>query len=195
MNVHSKLKLWTSTIFLSLVLAASPALAKKIIITISKVSQKMTVVIDGEKEYVWPVSTGAPGYDTPSGTYRPFRMEKEHYSKEWDNAPMPNAMFFTGRGHAIHGSSHVKSLGRRASHGCIRLAPANAAKLFSLVSSAGTSNTTIAVTGGFFDFSGRPERQIAKGPKKPFVPFWLAKKEVKVVKKKKKKKAVIVGGL
>ena len=101
-------------------------------------------------------------------------------------------MYFTGRGHAIHGSNHVKSLGRRASHGCVRLAPANAAKLFSLVSQAGTKNVTIAVNGGFFDFNGRPERQIAKTLKKPFVPFWAAKKPVL---KKKKKKLVVIGGL
>ena len=70
-------------------------------------------------------------------------MEAEHFSKEWDDAPMPHSIFFTDRGHAIHGSFYVKSLGRRASHGCVRLAPENAAKLFSLVSSAGMGNTKV----------------------------------------------------
>ena len=124
---------------------------KRLIITINKVSQKMTVTLDGDTEYVWPVSTGAKGYDTPSGNYRPFRMEKEHFSKEWDDAPMPHSIFFTARGHAVHGSYHVKSLGRRASHGCVRLAPANAAKLFSLVSKTGMSSTAVIVKGGLFD--------------------------------------------
>lgn len=138
--------------------AAKPAKLKKVparkrlIITISKVSQKMTVVLDGDTEYSWPVSTGAPGYDTPSGTFRPFRMEKEHFSKEWDDAPMPYSIFFTGAGHAVHGSYHVKSLGRRASHGCVRLHPDNAAKLFTLVQQTGMSNTQVIVKGGFFDF-------------------------------------------
>ena len=71
------------------VLGGSPADATVVNITINKVSQKMTVKVDGSTEYVWPVSTGAPGYETPSGTYRPFRMEKEHFSKDWDDAPMP----------------------------------------------------------------------------------------------------------
>ena len=127
------------------------AAKKRLIITINKVSQKMTVTLDGDTEYVWPVSTGARGYDTPSGNFRPFRMEKEYFSKEWDNAPMPHAIFFTARGHAVHGSYHVKSLGRRASHGCVRLAPANAAKLFSLVSKTGMSSTAVIVKGGLFD--------------------------------------------
>lgn len=132
--------------------SAEAALASKIDIVISKVSQKMTVKVDGSTEYVWPVSTGAPGYDTPSGTFRPFRMEADHFSKEWDDAPMPHSIFFTGQGHAIHGSFHVKSLGRKASHGCVRLAPDNAAILYDLVQKNGMSNTTVTLKGGFFDF-------------------------------------------
>lgn len=141
--------------FVGLLLAAEAALAAKVDIIISKVSQKMTVKVDGSTEYVWPVSTGAAGYETPSGTYRPFRMEADHFSKEWDDAPMPHSIFFTGRGHAIHGSFHVKSLGRRASHGCVRLAPDNAAILFDLVKKNGMSNTSVTLKGGFFDFGTR----------------------------------------
>ena len=137
------------------------AQAKRVDIVISKISQKMTVRVDGEIEYEWPVSTGAPRYETPSGVYRPFRMEEEHFSKEWDDAPMPHSIFFTARGHAIHGSFYVKSLGRRASHGCVRLAPQNAAVLFSLVQSVGMSNTSISLKGGFFDFSYQPKRSFA----------------------------------
>jgi lipoprotein-anchoring transpeptidase ErfK/SrfK len=123
----------------------------RLVITINKVSQKMTVALDGDTLYRWKVSTGAKGYETPSGNFRPFRMEKDHFSKEWDDAPMPHSIFFTSRGHAVHGSYHVKSLGRRASHGCVRLHPDNAAKLFSLVSKTGLSNTRVIVKGGFFD--------------------------------------------
>ena len=130
------------------------ASAKSVEITISKISQKMTVRVDGDIEYVWPVSTGAAGYETPSGNYKPFRLEAEHFSKEWDDAPMPHSIFFTDRGHAIHGSYHVKSLGRRASHGCVRLHPDNAAKLFALVQSAGLGNTRVVLKGGLFDFGG-----------------------------------------
>lgn len=136
---------------MAFLLCINMADAKAVVISINKVSQKMTVSIDGDREYVWPVSTGASGYTTPSGSYRPFRMEKDHFSKEWDDAPMPHSIFFTPKGHAIHGSFYVKSLGRRASHGCVRLAPENAAKLFALVQKAGMSNTRVIVKGGFFD--------------------------------------------
>jgi len=128
----------------------APPAPPRLIITINKVSQKMTVELDGNEVYKWPVSTGAPGFETPSGTFRPFRLEKEHFSKEWDDAPMPYSIFFTGQGHAVHGSYHVKSLGRRASHGCVRLHPDNAAKLFALVQKTGTANTRVIVKGGLF---------------------------------------------
>ncbi len=146
-----RLKLLATFVFGALLLGAVPASAAKVLITIAKMSQKMTVTVDGERKYQWKVSTGAAGYDTPAGSHRPFRMEKEHFSKEWDDAPMPHSIFFTSRGHAIHGSYHVKSLGRRASHGCVRLAPENAAKLFALVSKNGMSNTTVVVKGGLFE--------------------------------------------
>jgi lipoprotein-anchoring transpeptidase ErfK/SrfK len=48
-------------------------------------------------------------------------MNEVWYSKQWDNAPMPHAVFFTKEGHAIHGTYEVKRLGKPASHGCVRL--------------------------------------------------------------------------
>jgi lipoprotein-anchoring transpeptidase ErfK/SrfK len=138
---------------ISAVSASSAFAAQSVLISINKNSQKMTVSIDGERTYVWPVSTGVSGYTTPSGNYKPFRMERDHFSKEWDDAPMPYSIFFTPQGHAIHGSPYTKRLGMRASHGCVRLAPANAAKLFALVQKTGMKNTRVVVKGGFdFDF-------------------------------------------
>ena len=141
----------------------APPPEPRLVITINKVSQKMTVTLDGDTVYKWPVSTGAPGYETPSGTFRPFRLEKEHYSNEWDDAPMPHSIFFTAGGHAVHGSYHVKSLGRRASHGCVRLHPDNAAKLFALVKKTGMSNTRVVVKGGVFADRGKTPAKARKG--------------------------------
>jgi lipoprotein-anchoring transpeptidase ErfK/SrfK len=137
---------WFAVIILAALLSgAGAAAAESVQISINKVSQKMTVAVDGIQKYVWLVSTGVRGYSTPSGSYNPFRMEPDHYSKEWDDAPMPHSIFFTPAGHAIHGSPHTKRLGRRASHGCVRLAPNNAAKLYALVHKAGMRNTRVIV--------------------------------------------------
>jgi hypothetical protein len=128
-------------------LGFAPAAQAAVQVTIDKSAQLMTVERDGRALYQWPVSTGKAGFDTPSGKYKAFRMERDHTSKEWDDAPMPFSIFFTPKGHAIHGSLDTKNIGRPASHGCVRLTPANAEKLFALVQEDGVLNTTVILTG------------------------------------------------
>ena len=89
-------------------------------------------------DYDWPVSTGRPGHRTPTGRYRPQRMYRMTHSAKYDNAPMPHAIFFRG-GYAIHGTYATAALGQVASHGCVRLAPENAAALYEMVRSEGAS--------------------------------------------------------
>jgi len=103
--------------------------------------------LDGVEEHRWPVSTGAYGYTTPSGSYTATSMNEIWYSKQWDNAPMPHSIFFTKKGHAIHGSKEVKKLGKPASHGCVRLSPKNAKTLFTLVKANGLENTQVVLAG------------------------------------------------
>ncbi len=103
----------------------------------------MTVSVDGGQTYTWPVSTGMRGYSTPSGNYTATSMNEIWYSKEFDNAPMPHAVFFMRDGHAIHATYDVKHLGRPASHGCVRLSPQNATTLFELVKKSGLNNTQV----------------------------------------------------
>jgi len=130
-----------------LVLGAAPA-AADLLIVVDKSAQRMSVSIDGTPRYAWRVSTGRQGYDTPSGSFRPFRLERDHFSKEWDDAPMPHSIFFTDVGHAIHGSYDVRHLGSPVSHGCIRIAPDNATLLFSLVEAEGLERTKVVVSEG-----------------------------------------------
>jgi lipoprotein-anchoring transpeptidase ErfK/SrfK len=84
----------TATFAIVASLAAAVGTARaEILIKVDKSAQRMTVVQNGEALYSWPVSTGRTGYATPSGSYTTFRMEAEHYSKEWDDAPMPHSYF------------------------------------------------------------------------------------------------------
>jgi L,D-transpeptidase catalytic domain len=118
-----------------------------VLVTIDKSTQRMTVEVDNHLRWIWPVSTGQPGHDTPNGRYTAFRMEADHFSKEWDDAPMPHSIFFSPTGHAIHGYLNTRRIGSPASHGCVRLEPANAAKLYDLVEQQGLPNTKVVVTG------------------------------------------------
>src|SRR5579862_291696 len=136
-----------SLLIAALALPCASAARANIDITIDKSSQQMSVAVDGAPRYNWPVSTGRPGYDTPNGRFKVNRMDANHFSQEWDNAPMPHTMFFDLHGHAIHGFFDVKHLGLAVSHGCVRLAPANATVLFNLVKAEGMANTSVTITG------------------------------------------------
>lgn len=121
-------------------LLTTPAFAETNI-TVSKSHQMMQVDSD-YGSYQWPVSTARKGFYTPTGTFHPYSLQLMHYSRKYDNAPMPHSIFFSG-GYAIHATPHVDALGRPASHGCVRLSPSNAATLYSIVKH--DPNTTIRI--------------------------------------------------
>jgi lipoprotein-anchoring transpeptidase ErfK/SrfK len=123
----------------------SPSLAQTgVVARISISSQRMNVYVDGMPRYTWAVSTARPGYRTPTGTFRPTAVVRYHASTIYSGSPMPYSIFFL-RGYAIHGSYETRYLGRPASHGCVRLHPANAAVLYSLVKQYGSGNTLIEI--------------------------------------------------
>jgi lipoprotein-anchoring transpeptidase ErfK/SrfK len=155
------------------IIAAMPARAA-VLVTIDKSTQRMTVQVDGSLRFVFRVSTGQPGHDTPSGRYTAFRMEADHFSKEWDDAPMPHSIFFSQSGHAIHGSYNTRRIGTPASHGCVRLDPGNAARLYELVEKEGLPNTKVVVTGDVRNalYRGRNYGAYAAGNwSRPYRPF------------------------
>ncbi len=127
-------------LLIAAMLIATPAAAETNI-TISKSHQLMQVDSD-YGSYQWRVSTARKGYYTPTGTFHPYSLQLMHYSKKYDNAPMPHSIFFSG-GYAIHATPHVGALGRPASHGCVRLSPSNAATLYQIVKQ--DPNTTIRI--------------------------------------------------
>jgi lipoprotein-anchoring transpeptidase ErfK/SrfK len=92
----------------------------------------MSVSVDGAQRYVWRISTGRAGFGTPSGVFRPQMLARSWFSRKYYNSPMPYSIFYH-KGYAIHGTNYLSRLGGPASHGCVRLHPANAAVLFSLV--------------------------------------------------------------
>ena len=96
------------------------------------------------RTFMWKVSTGKSGYTTPTGTWNPTWLSRDHWSKSYD-APMPFAVFFH-RGYAVHATDAIGKLGQPASHGCIRLHKNNAAMFFDLVKDHGKTNTKIVIT-------------------------------------------------
>lgn len=138
---------WFSVIACGALLCLSAPARAELVVNISKSQQRLDVVVDGAEAYRWPVSTGRSGYQTPSGTFRPIRLERHWYSHKYHMSPMPWSVFFHG-GYAVHGTMEADNLGRVASHGCVRLRPDNASILYSLVRRHGAGNTRVVVMNG-----------------------------------------------
>ena len=125
-------------LFLSL---AAPAWAD-LLGPVDDSSTPIQVYVDGALAHQWKVSTGLPSYETPPGDFYVYRMERMWHSRKYEMAPMPYSLFFNG-GVAIHGTGATRQLGRRASHGCVRLHPANARALYSLVGQYGGARVLV----------------------------------------------------
>src|SRR5262245_29540128 len=123
-------------------LFAAPEAQASVSIQIDLSTQTMHVSGNGGS-YSWPISTARFGYRTPRGVFHAQGLQLMHYSKKYHMSPMPHSIFFAG-GYAIHGTYETRSLGRPASHGCVRLSPAHAAILYQMVKAEGAR---ITITG------------------------------------------------
>lgn len=128
-------------------------------------TQRLTVIEHGEVKHVWPISSGRSGFATKVGTFRPQWASRMWYSRQYDLAPMPHAVFFN-RGIAFHATTATHLLGRPASHGCVRLAPQNAKLLFGMIHTHGFKATEITVAGAPVEAKKAPART-THGRQKP----------------------------
>ncbi|MFA6519522.1 MAG: L,D-transpeptidase [Candidatus Paceibacterota bacterium] len=136
---------WLYGLIASVLCSIAPTATAQIVVArVSITDQEMMVYVDNALEHVWKVSTARRGYKTPPGSYTPYWLSKNHRSRKYDNAPMPYAVFFHG-GYAVHGTTEIKRLGQRASHGCVRLMTENARTLYTLVQQYGKQNVAIVI--------------------------------------------------
>jgi lipoprotein-anchoring transpeptidase ErfK/SrfK len=84
------------------------------------------LVRDGRVVQAVHVSSGAPGYTTPSGAYRIFRKERNSWSVPY-RVWLPYASYFNG-GIAFHEWSEIPP--QPASHGCVRIPAPEAAAVY-----------------------------------------------------------------
>lgn len=131
------------TLIVGLILVPSSSAQASLVAKVDLSAQRMYVFVDGKKKYTWRVSTGKPGYTTKKGSFTPYHMVPFFYSKKW-KMKLPHTIWVDGST-AIHGTYLTSRLGRVASHGCIRLAPRNAAKFYSLVKKHGLWFTTVKI--------------------------------------------------
>ena len=95
---------------------AAPPGEKRVLI--DKTVQTLTA-FEGEHQVIQSrVSTGKAGHGTPSGNFKAGPKSLMHYSRLYDNAPMPYSVQVRGN-YFIHGYTSVPNY--PASHGCIRM--------------------------------------------------------------------------
>ena len=87
-----------------------------LIITVDLAAQTLSVFRDGYEIGATAILYGADEKPTPLGTFPILMKDKDHFSRTYDNAPMPYTLRLTGDGVAIHGS---KVEWGYATHGCI----------------------------------------------------------------------------
>jgi hypothetical protein len=96
-------------------------------IVVSIDDQKVTLFSDGLRVAQGPVSTGVPGHPTPTGVFSIIEKDRYHRSNLYSAAPMPYMQRITWSGVALHEGVLP---GYPASHGCIRMSPDFAQKLW-----------------------------------------------------------------
>ena len=106
-----------------------------VMILVSIPEQMMHVYRNGILIARSTISSGSKGHDTPGGVFTILEKKREHYSKKYDNAPMPNMQRLTWTGIAMHSGNLP---GYAASHGCVRLPYDFSQLLFTITNNGGT---------------------------------------------------------
>jgi len=109
--------------------------AGPLLLIVNRETQRAVLYRNGVPMAVTTVSTGRPGYRTPTGVFTVLQKQQVHYSSLYANAPMPYMQRLTWQGVALHGGELP---GYPASHGCIRL-PQGFAQLLYGVTTLGMS--------------------------------------------------------
>src|SRR5690348_18135497 len=95
--------------------------------------QLATVYRNGVRVGVSTISSGRPGYETPTGVFTILEKNKEHVSRKYNDAPMPYQERLTWGGVALHAGGLP---GYPESHGCVHL-PSEFARLLYRISQDG----------------------------------------------------------
>ena len=132
----------------------APQIAPKgpVLVYVDLGRQRATVYRNGVRIGVSTISSGKPGYATPTGVFTILEKDEDHRSRTYDNAPMPYQQRLTWMGVAMHAGNLP---GYPASHGCVRLPMEFAKKLFTVTPMGGT----VVIAGGNQD----PVKRAAAG--------------------------------
>jgi lipoprotein-anchoring transpeptidase ErfK/SrfK len=122
-------------------LQAEAQQAPRRVIVVSLEDRKLALVEDGQVKKVYAVAVGKPSTPSPVGTFsierRVMNPVYHHNGRTVEPGPQNPVgtrwMGLSVQGYGIHGTNEPKSIGKAASHGCIRMAKADLEELYGLV--------------------------------------------------------------
>jgi hypothetical protein len=114
---------------------------QKRLIVVSLEDRKLALVEDGQVKKVYSVAVGKPSTPSPTGTFTierrvanpPYRHDGKTVPPGPENPVGTRWMGLSKHGYGIHGTNEPKSIGKAASHGCIRMAKADLEEFYELV--------------------------------------------------------------
>ena len=134
--------------------AAGSEAAAPLRLVLNTAAYRLHVYENGERIRSYRVAVGKPGHRTPRGSYRISRVIWNPWwhppNRPWargkrpvppgPNNPMGRVKLYFMNLYYIHGTPYRRSLGRPASHGCVRMANADVIELARLVHEYGSPN-------------------------------------------------------
>ena len=119
--------------------AFSQESGRRLIISIP--DRKIVLIEDGRVTKVYPVAVGKPSTPSPAGTFQIVsRIPHPTWYGQGQIVPPGPAnplgtrwIGLSQRGYGIHGTNNQSSVGKAASHGCIRMRRADVEELFQMV--------------------------------------------------------------
>jgi len=118
----------------------------KRVIVVSLEDRKLALVEDGQVKKVYSVAVGKPSTPSPEGTFTIERRVANPVYHHGGKTVLPGPMNPVGtrwmglnkHGYGIHGTNEPRSIGKAASHGCIRMAKSDLEEIYGLVAEGDT---------------------------------------------------------
>jgi L,D-transpeptidase-like protein len=125
---------------------AQGAAKPKRVIVVSLEDRKLALVEDGQVKKVYSVAVGKPSTPSPVGTFTIERRVANPTYHHNGKTVLPGPgnpvgtrwMGLSKHGYGIHGTNEPKSIGKAASHGCIRMGQADLEEFYALVAEGDT---------------------------------------------------------
>jgi hypothetical protein len=122
------------------------AQSAKRVIVVSLEDRKLALVEDGQVKKVYSVAVGKPTTPSPVGTFTIARRVKNPTYQHDGKTVLPGPgnpvgtrwMGLSIKGFGIHGTNEPKSIGKAASHGCVRMAKADLEEFYEMVAAGDT---------------------------------------------------------